>query len=111
MLDSISPLQAIHQKETELRQRIELARQQAEARVQSARAKAEQLLAQAEREGRAEAKVLFDEGLTAAQQEAESIVVGAQEQAAALHRRAVTQVDVAAGQIAGLVLPEVSRPA
>lgn len=86
-----------------------MARQQAEVKLQAARAEAEQILAQAEQEGRAEAKAFFEQGLVAAQQEAEAILADAQEQAVALHKRAATHLDSAATRIIKLVLPGNSR--
>lgn len=109
MSDPLSPLQAIYQKETELRRRLEMARQQAEASLQSARAEAERRLAQADQEGRADAKALFDQGLAEVRQEAEAVLAGAQAQAAALQNRAATHLDAAARQIVPLVLPGTSR--
>jgi vacuolar-type H+-ATPase subunit H len=100
-----SPLQAIKQKELDLRQRVEEARRQAEAKIQAARREAEQTIDQADREGRAEAEALYQRGIEEAQREAEAILAAAHEEAAALHRRATAKLDDAVEQIAELVLP------
>ena len=105
MPDPTSPLPAIHQKETEVRRRLEAARQQAEASLQAARQEAQQIVAQAEQEGHAEAKAYFEQGLEAAQQEAEAILAAAQAEAATLHDRVATKLNEAAKQILRLVLP------
>ena len=105
MADSISPLQAINQKELELRRRIEEARRKAEAQIQSTREEAKQTTAQADREGQAEAKVLYERGIEEARQEAETVVTAAKEKAVALRRQVTANLDEAAGQILQLVLP------
>jgi vacuolar-type H+-ATPase subunit H len=105
MSNPISPLQAIHQKEVELRRRFEQARQKAEADLQVARDEARQLVAQADQQGRTEAKTLFEQGLAAAQQEAEAILIAAHEEAATLQQRVAASLDVATEQIVKLVLP------
>jgi vacuolar-type H+-ATPase subunit H len=105
MPDSISPLQAIHQKETELRRRLEEARQQAEASLQAARDEARKLVAQADLQGRVEAKTFLEQGLDAAQQEAETILSAAHEEEVALQQRVTARLDEAAWQIMKLALP------
>lgn len=105
MPDIISPLQAIHQKETALRLRLEEARQQAEASVQTARDEARNLVTQADQQGRAEAKAFFEQGLVAVQQEAEAILSAAHREEAALRQRVATSLDEAARQIMKLTLP------
>jgi vacuolar-type H+-ATPase subunit H len=102
---SISPLQAIHQKETELRRRLEETRQQAEASIQTARDEARKLVAQADQQGRAEAKAFFEQGLVAVQQEAVAIVNAAREEEVVLQQRVAADLDEAARQIMKLALP------
>ena len=104
--DSISPLQAIKQKEGALRQRVKGARQQAETRVRAARMEAEQIIAQADQAGRAEAEACYQQGVEQARQQAEAIVKAAHQDAAALRRQAQARLDEVAGQISTLVLPE-----
>lgn len=104
--DSISPLQAIKQKEVALRQRVKEARQQAEARVRAAQVEAEQIIAQADQAGRAEAEACYQQGVEQARQQAEAIVKAAHQDAAALRRRAQARLDEVADQISMLVLPE-----
>lgn len=105
MPHSLSPLEAIHQKETELRQRLKEARQQAEANMQTARDEARKLVAQADQQGRAEAHAFYEQGLVTAQQEAEAIVKAAHEEEIALRQRVAASFDVAARRIMKLVLP------
>lgn len=104
--DSISPLQAIKQKEVALRQRVKEAHQQAEARVRAARVEAEQIISQADQAGRAEAETCYQQGVEQARQQAEAIVKAAHQDAAALQRQAQARLDEVAGQISTLVLPE-----
>ena len=59
MSNPTSPLAAIHQKETDLRRQLEAVRQQAEVSLQAAREEAQRIVAQAEQEGRAEAKAFL----------------------------------------------------
>ena len=108
MVDPISPLQAINQKELELRHRIEAARRKFEAQIQTAREEAKQIVAQADRAGQAEAELLYERGIEEARQESETIVTAAREQAVALRRQGTANLDEAAGQILQLVLP--TRP-
>jgi vacuolar-type H+-ATPase subunit H len=110
MADPISPLQAINQKELDLRHRVEEAHRQAEAQIQAAREEAEQTIAQADRAGQAEAKALYQRGIEEAQQEAEAIVTTAYEEAAALRRWTTGRLDKAASQIVELVLAIDSNP-
>jgi vacuolar-type H+-ATPase subunit H len=105
MADSISPLQAINQKELELRRRIEAARRKVEAQIQSAREEAKQTIAQADRAGQKEAGLLYECGIEEARQEAETVVAAARENAVALRRQVTANLDEAAGQILQLVLP------
>ena len=108
MADSISPLQAINQKELELRRRIEAARRKVEAQIQSAREEAKQTIAQADRAGQKEAGLLYERGIEEARQEAETVVTAAKKKAVALRRQVTANLDEAAGQILQLVLP--TRP-
>ena len=105
MTETISPLQAIHQKELELRRRVEQAQRQAEAQMLVARQEAKKIIAQAEQQGRAEAEDIFQQGLEAARQQAQDIVAGAHQEAATLRDRATARLDKVAGQIVALVLP------
>ena len=106
MVNSISPLQAINQKELELRQRVEEAHRRAEGQIQSAREEAKQTVAQADRNGQAEAKALYERGIEEARREAEAIVAVAHDKAAALRSQTSVRLDEAAKQIAKLVLPD-----
>ena len=105
MTDQISPLQAISQKELELRRRLEAAHRQAEARLQVAQAEAQKIIAQAERDGRAEAEAIFQRGVDEARQQAETIVAAAHTEAAALRARILPRLEEMAEQIVELVLP------
>jgi vacuolar-type H+-ATPase subunit H len=104
MSNSISPLPTIHQKEADLRHRLEGARQKAEVSLQAAREEAQRIVAQAEQEGRAEAKAFFEQGLEVAQREAEAILTTAQAEAVGLHDRVAPRLNEAAQQILKLVL-------
>jgi vacuolar-type H+-ATPase subunit H len=105
MASTHSPLHVINDRELDLRQRVEEARRQAEIRIQAARAEAEQTIAQADREGRAEAAALFQRGIEEARREAEAIVAAAHEEAVALRRQAMAGLDDAARQIVEFALP------
>ena len=105
MTEPVSPLQAINQKELELRRRIEEAHRQAEARIQAARQEAEQIIARADREGRVEAGALYQFEIEETQREAEAIVAAAHEDATALRCQATERLDNAARRIVELVLP------
>lgn len=105
MAEATFPLQAIKQKESDLRQRVEAARRQAEAKLQAAREEAEQNIAQADQEGRAEAEALYQREIEEARREAEAILVTAHKEATALRRRATARLDDAVRWIAELVLP------
>jgi len=102
---STSPLQVIKRKELDLRQRVEEARGQAEVKIQSVCQDAERAIAQADREGRAEAEASYQRGSEEAQREAEAIVAAAQNESAALRRRAVAGLDNAVGFMVETVLP------
>ncbi len=104
MSNPTSPLSIIHHKEAELRHRLEAARQQAEVRLQAAREEARQIVTEAEQAGRVEAKNFFDQGIAAAQQEAQAILAVAHEKAAALHNPADNRLKAVAEQIVRLVL-------
>jgi vacuolar-type H+-ATPase subunit H len=104
--DSISPLQAIKQREVALRQRVKEARQQAEARIRAAQVEGEQIIAQADQAGRAEAEACYQQGVNQARQQAEAIVKAAHQDAAALRCQAQARLDDVARQISTLVLPE-----
>lgn len=105
MTDQIPPLQAISQKELELRRRLEAAHRQAEARLQAAQAEVEKIIAQAERDGRAEAEAIFQRGVAEARQQAEAIVAAAHTEAAALRARVLPRLEQMADRIVELVLP------
>ena len=105
MAEPASPLQVIKQKELVLQHRIEEARREAEVQVQAAREQAEQIIAQADREGRAEADALFDRGIEEARLEAKAMLDSAHEEAAALRRQATARLDEATRQVVEFVLP------
>jgi len=105
MTDQISPLQAISQKELELRRRLEAAHRQAEARLQAAQVEAQKIITQAERDGRAEAEAIFQRGVDEARQQAEAIVAAAHAEAAALRARILPRLEEMADRIVELVLP------
>ncbi len=105
MIDPISPLQAIHQKELELRRRVEEARRQVEAKIQAAREEAEHTVARADHKGRMEAEAFYQRGIEEAKREAEAMVTAAHEEAAALRRQAAARLNDAARRIVELVLP------
>jgi vacuolar-type H+-ATPase subunit H len=105
MTDTVSPLQAINRKELELRHRVEEAHRRTETQIDAARKKAKQTIAQADREGQADAEALYQRGLEEARREAEAIVSTAHDKAAALRRQATARLDEAARQIVELVLP------
>lgn len=105
MVDSISSLQVINQKESELRHRVEEARRRAEGQIQSVREEANQTIARANQKGQAEAKALYEQRIEEARQEAEAIVATAHQEASTLRRQAVARLDEAVRQIVKLVLP------
>lgn len=105
MEGSVSPLQIIKHKETDLHHRIEEARRQAEVKVQAAHQEAEQAIAQADQEGEAEAKACYQRGIEEAQREAKALVTAAHEQAAALRSQTAARLDGLVEQIVRLVLP------
>ena len=105
MKNTISPLHAINQKELALRRRVEEAHRQAEAQIQAAHEDAKKIIAQAEREGRAEAEVIFRRGVDEARQQAEAVVAAAHEEATTLRARGMARLDEVAQRIVGLVLP------
>lgn len=105
MIETISPLHAINEKELELRRRVEAAQRQAEARLRTAHEEAKNTLIEAERAGRAEAEVIFQRGLDEARQQAEAIVAAAHTEAAALRAQATAKLDTVAEQITTWVLP------
>ena len=105
MTDQVSPLQAINQKELELRRRVEAAHRQAETRLQTAHDEAQKIIAQAERDSRVEAEAIFQRGVTEARQQAEAIVAAARTEAAALRARVLPRLDEVAERIVELVLP------
>jgi vacuolar-type H+-ATPase subunit H len=95
-----SPLQVIKQKEAELRQQTEAARQQAAARIQAVRAEAEQMVRDADAKGRAEATADYQVQIEQAHQEAKAITTAASEEAAELRRLAMSRLDDVARRIA-----------
>lgn len=97
------PLQVIKQRELDLRQQVEAARQLAQARIQAARAEAEQSVRRADQEGRAEAAASYRAGIEQAHRNAQAITDAAVEEAAALRRRAMSRQDEVARQIAEFV--------
>ena len=106
MVNPISPLQAINQKELELQHRVEEAHRRAEEQIQTAREEAKQTIAQADQKGQAEARVLYEQGIEETRREAEAIVAVAHDKAAVLRRQAAARLEEAAKQIAKLVLPD-----
>ena len=106
MVNSISPLQAINQKELELQRRVEEAHRRTEEQIQTAREEAKQTIAQADQEGQAEAKALYKQGIEETRREAEAIVAVAHNKAVVLRRQAAVRLEEAAKQIAKLVLPD-----
>jgi vacuolar-type H+-ATPase subunit H len=106
MANPVSPLEAIYQKEMELRRRVDEARTQAEAEVRAAREEAERAIAQADREGRAEADTSYQSAIEQARQEAGAIVTAARDDALELRRRATARLDDVAAQIAEMVLAQ-----
>jgi vacuolar-type H+-ATPase subunit H len=107
---SVSPLQVIKQKESDLRQRVEAAHRQAEAKIQAAREEAKQTIAQADQEGRAEANAFYQRGIQEAVHEAETIVAAAHEESVALRHQATARLNDAARWIVELVLIVDSPP-
>jgi len=103
---SVNPLEAIKQRELDIRRRLEEARRQAETRIQAAREQAANTLLQADQEGQAEAEALYQQGIEEAQQQADAIVTAAKEQAAAMRSQALINLGDAAVQIMELVLPK-----
>jgi vacuolar-type H+-ATPase subunit H len=104
MVDTTSPLKAIHQKELALRRQVEKAHCRAEAQIQAARQEAENVITQADREGQAKARAMFQQGLEEARQQAEAIVAAAYEEAAALRLRAKPRLDEVAERIVTFIL-------
>jgi vacuolar-type H+-ATPase subunit H len=103
MPGSVSPLQVIKEKELDLRQQVDAARQQAEARIQAARAEAEQSVQRADQAGRAEAAAYYQDGIEQAHREAKAITTAATEEADTLRRKAMPRLGEVARQIAELV--------
>ena len=104
MANITSPLQAINKKELELRRRVEEADRQAEAQIQAAREQARNVIAQADREGQAKAKAIFQQGVEEARQQAKAIVAAAYEEAASLHFKAKPRLNKVAERIVMFVL-------
>ena len=104
MRDTISPLQAINQKELALRRRVEEAHRQAEAQIQAARKAAKEIIAQADEEGQAKAEAIFRQGVEEARHQAEAIVTTAHTDAATLRAQATPRLDEVAERIVALVL-------
>ena len=98
-----SPLQVIKQKELDLRQQVEAARQEAAARIQAVRVEAEQSIQRADQAGRAKAAAHYQDGIEQAHQEAKAITTAAADEAAALRRLAMARLDEVAKQIVELV--------
>lgn len=107
MSNHVSPLQVIHQKELELKRRIEAAQERMESRLQAAREAAARTIAQAEQTGKSEAEALYKQGLESARREAEAILAAAQAEAGELRRRARLRLEEAARHIVELILPAV----
>lgn len=108
MESHVSPLQAIKQKELDLRLRVEEARRQAEARIRAAHEEASRTVALADEKGRAEAEACYARGIEQTRQEAEAIAVASRKEAGVLRQRAMA--DDVARQIVELVLPRDSIP-
>jgi vacuolar-type H+-ATPase subunit H len=104
MMDRTSPLQAINQKELDLRRRVEEADRQAEAQLLAAGREAQKIIEQAHRAGQAEAEALFQQGVGVARRQAEAIVVAAYEEAATLRLKARPRLDEVAERIVAFVL-------
>jgi vacuolar-type H+-ATPase subunit H len=104
MVDTISPLQAIHQKELVLRQQVEQAHCRAEAQLEAARAEAQDIIAQAHQQGKVEADTIFQQGIQEARQQAEAIIVAAYDKAAMLRTQAEPRLDEVAESIVTFVL-------
>lgn len=105
MAQTASPLQVIHQKEVELKRRLEEARQKAEADVEAAREEARQTITLAHHQGQAEAEALYQQGIQRVEQEAEVILDTAHEEAITLRRQAKTRLEDVVTQIVQFVLP------
>lgn len=95
---SSTPLQAINQKELELRQRVHQARKRADAGVGAAKEEAAEAVARADREGRVEAEACYQLGIEAARLSADALTQQAQRTAEALGK-AADRLDDAARQI------------
>ncbi len=104
MIDTTSPLQAINNKELDLRRRVEEAHRQAEAQIQAARKAAKEIIAQADEKGQAEAEAIFQQDVEEARQQAEAIVTAAHKDAATLRAQATPRLDEVAERIVALVL-------
>jgi vacuolar-type H+-ATPase subunit H len=98
------PLEAIAAKESEIRQQIETARQQAAAELDAARRRAKQAVLEADAAGKAEADAMYKHGITQAERQAAAIVADAQNQAALLRQKAEANLDSAAAKLTNLVL-------
>jgi vacuolar-type H+-ATPase subunit H len=105
MVDTTSPLQAIHQKELELRRQVEEAHRRAETQLKAAHAEAQDVIAQAHHQGKAEAEAIFQQGIQEARQQAEAIVAAAYDKAATLRTQAQFRLDEVAERIVTFVLP------
>lgn len=105
MVNHVSPLQAIKQKELDLRQRVEEARRQAEAGIQTAREEALRTVALSDEKGRAEAEAWYAQGIEQAHKDAEAIATAAHQEAAVLRDRAMARLDQVARQTVEFVLP------
>ncbi len=103
MPSTVSLLQIIKQKELDLRQQVEAARQQVAARIQAGRVEAEQSIQRANQAGRVEAAAYYRDGVEQAHREAKAITTAATEEAAALRRQAMPRLDEVARQIAEFV--------
>jgi vacuolar-type H+-ATPase subunit H len=106
MVDTTSPLQAIHQKELALRRQVEEAHCRAGAQLEAAREEAQDVMAQARHQGKVEAEAIFQQGIQEARQQAEAVVAAAYEEAATLRLKAKPGLAEVAERIVKFVLAD-----
>ena len=104
MVDTSSPLQAIHQKELALRRQVEEAHRRAEVQIEAVREEAQNVIARAHQEGQAEAEAIFQQGIQEARQQAKAIVAAAYNEAAKLRTQAEPRLAEVAENIVAFVL-------
>ena len=99
-----SLLQAINQKEFELRQRLHEARRQMQEAEEQAEQQAREAVLLAEQQGKTEAEALYRAGIDQAQTKADALLLAARNEALAIRQSAATRLQAAAREVVEWVL-------